>query len=106
MVGGVRPQKKLTQGQLTSGLQETNNRLHLLSSMIGQDMQRVNVLLFALLKELGKADEIECKKCETLNIRPILEEIEIEEICANCGERIVPLPESAFTGEMIDDSEE
>lgn len=106
MSGGVRPIKKMSQNQLTQALVELNGRFHGLSMAVSNDMQRLNILLFSLLKELGKADEVTCPSCETINMRPLLEGIEINPMCAECGTRIDPLPEEAFKGEMMDDSEE
>lgn len=106
MSNGVRPQKKLSQNQLTQALVELNGRLHGLSMGVSNDIQRLNVILFTLLKDLGKADEITCPSCKTINMRPILTGIEINQMCAECGVRIEQLPDEAFKGEMIDDSEE
>jgi len=99
----VRPQKKLSQNQLTNALVELNGRLERLSVAVGHDMQRTNILLFTLLKELGKAEEVKCDSCETINMRPLLEGIEVNPMCVECGARIDPLPEEAFKGEMMDD---
>ena len=106
MSNGIRPQKKLSQNQLTQALVDLNGRFHALSMAVTNDMQRLNILLFSLLKDLGKADEVTCPSCETVNMRPLLTGIEINPMCAECGTRIDPLPEEAFKGEMIDDSEE
>lgn len=73
---------------------------------VTNDLQRVNVLLFTLLKEMGKVDEVVCSSCETINMRPLLKGIEVNPMCAECGTRIDSLPEEAFKGEMIDDAEE
>jgi len=102
-MNGVRPQKKLSQNQLTNALVELNGRLERLSVAVGHDMQRTNILLFTLLKELGKAEEVKCDSCETINMRPLLEGIEVNPMCVECGARIDPLPEEAFKGEMMDD---
>lgn len=105
-MNGVRPQKKLSQNQLTNALIELNGRFERLSVAVGHDMQRTNILLFTLLKELGKAEEVKCEACGTINMRPLLEGIEVNPMCVECGERIDPLPEEAFKGDMLDDSEE
>ena len=106
MSNGFRPQKKLSQNQLTEALVELNGRFHALSMAVTNDMQRLNILLFSLLKDLGKADEITCPSCETINMRPLLTGIEVNPMCVECGGRIEELPDKAFKGEMIDDSEE
>ena len=106
MSNGIRPQKKLSQNQLTQALVELNGRFHALSMAVTNDLQRLNILLFSLLKDLGKCDEITCPSCETINMRPLLSGIEINPMCAECGTRIEQLPDKAFKGEMMDDSEE
>jgi PHP family Zn ribbon phosphoesterase len=106
MSNGVRPIKKMSQNQLTQALIELNGRFHSLSMAVTNDLQRVNVLLFTLLKEMGKVDEVVCSSCETINMRPLLKGIEVNPMCAECGTRIDALPEEAFKGEMIDDAEE
>ncbi len=100
MSNGVRPMKKMSQNQLTQALVEINSRLHGLSMAVSNDMQRLNILMFTLLKDLGKADEKICPSCETINMRPILEGIEVNPMCVECGARIDPLPESAFQGKL------
>lgn len=102
-MNGVRPQKKLSQNQLTNALVELNGRLERLSVAVGHDMQRTNILLFTLLKELGKAEEVKCDSCDVVNMRPLLEGIEVNPMCVECGARIDPLPQEAFSGDMMDD---
>tara|TARA_E500000305_G_C3990003_1_gene221430 strand:- start:280 stop:609 length:330 start_codon:yes stop_codon:yes gene_type:complete len=103
MSNGVRPQKKMSQNQLTQGLFEVNGKVERLSMAMSHDMQRTNILLFTLLKELGKVDEVKCESCGVVNLRPIMEGIEVNPMCVECGERIDPLPEEAFNGEMMDE---
>ena len=56
---------------------------------------------------MGKADEIVCKGCGTTNLRPLIEGIEIDPRCADCGLLLDGLPDEAFTNaDMMDDSEE
>ena len=106
MSNGVRPQKKLSQNQLTQALFELNGKVEQRSMAVGHDMQRTNILLLTLLKELGKAEEVKCESCGTINMRPLLAGIEVNPMCVECGARIDPLPEEAFKGDMMDDSEE
>ncbi len=105
MANGVRGIKKMSQNQLTQALVELNARVHMLSTAVSNDMQRVNVVMFSLLLELGLADKKECPACEVVNMRPMLAGIEIDPHCVECGHRIDPLPEEAFTGEMLDSEE-
>lgn len=104
---GFRNQKKMSQFQLTQGLAEMNQRLNMLVSAVANDMNRLNVLFFHLLKEQGKAEEITCKKCDMINMRPLIEGIEIDPRCAECGHLLDELPQEVFTdGEVMDSEEE
>ena len=106
MSNGVRPQKKMSQNQLTQALFELNGKVEQLSMAVVHDMQRTNILLFTLLKELGKAEEVKCESCGTINMRPLLQGFEVNPMCVECGARIDPWDERAFTGDLMDDSEE
>ena len=68
MSNGVRPQKKMSQNQLTQGLFEVNGKVERLSMAMSHDMQRTNILLFTLLKELGKVDEVKCESCGVVTV--------------------------------------
>lgn len=106
MSNGVRPQKKMSQNQLTHAYLEVNGKIDRLNFAVTHDMQRTNILLFTLLKELGKAEEVKCESCGTINMRPLLQGIEVNPMCVECGARIDPWDERAFTGDLMDDSEE
>ena len=74
---------------------------------LSADLRRLNVLFFSLLKEMGKAEEIVCKGCGTTNVRPLLDGIEIDPRCAECGLLIDGITEEAFKdADLMDDSEE
>lgn len=105
MTNGIRPQKKLSQNQLTQALVDLNGRFHALSMAVTNDLQRLNILLFSLLKDLQMCDEVTCPACETINMRPLLSGIEINPMCAECGERIEQLPQKAFTDDIMDGEE-
>ena len=106
MADGFRTPKKLSGKQLTDQVSLINARLDLLTNAIAADMQRLNVLVFSYFKEVGKAEEIVCKKCGVSNIRPLIEGIEIDPRCVNCGALIEELPQEAFEdGSFMDDDE-
>ena len=84
-----------------------NHQIELLSHGVAADLRRLNVLFFSYLKEMGKADEIVCGGCGTTNLRPLIQGIEIDPRCADCGLLLDGLPDEAFTNaDMMDDSEE
>ena len=107
MADGFRSPKKLSAKQLTSQVELINARLDLLTNAVAADVQRLNVLLFSYFKEIGKAEEIECPKCGVSNIRPIVEGIELDPRCVQCGyllEGSRDVPDEVFSdpGKFLD----
>ena len=48
-----------------------------------------------------------CGGCGTTNLRPLIQGIEIDPRCADCGLLLDGLPDEVFTNaDMMDDSEE
>ena len=104
---GFRPVKKMSQHQLTEIVQGLSHRIDLLHQGAAADLRRLNVLLFSLLKEMDKAEEIVCGGCGMTNIRPLLDGIEIDPRCADCGLLLDGISDEAFTdADLMDDSEE
>ena len=106
MADGFRTPKKLSGKQLTDQVSLLNARIDILTNAVAVDVQRLNVLLFSYLKEIGKAEEIVCKSCETSNIRPIIEGIEIDPRCIQCGMLVEDLPDEVFTDPAVMDESE
>ena len=107
MADGFRTPKKLSGKQLTDQVSVLNARIDILTNAVAVDVQRLNVLLFSYLKEIGKAEEIVCKSCQTSNIRPIIEGIEIDPRCIQCGMLVEDLPDEVFTDpDVMDESED
>ena len=104
MTDGFRTPKKLSSKQLTDQVTLLNARMDMLTNAASADIQRLNVLFFTFLKEVGKAEEIVCQKCEVANIRPLLEGIELDPRCVNCNSLIIPLPDEVFTDPAVMDS--
>ena len=104
---GFRSPKKLTRNQLEDAIVELNANLTRLSGNVANELHRLNIVVFSLLKELGMVDEKECPNCGMNNLRPILSNLPIDPHCAECGHRIDPLPDEVFTDpEYMMDSEE
>lgn len=107
MADGFRTPKKLSGKQLTDQVSLLNARIDILTNAVAADVQRLNVLFFSYLKEVGKAEEIVCKSCQTSNIRPIIEGIEIDPRCIQCGMLVEDLPDEVFTDpDVMDESED
>ena len=83
---GFRTARKPTKNQQfkvqVEQMQEQNANLWNHSA---REQERQNLLLFGLMKELGKCDEIQCQSCKMINLRPLLSGFEPSEICAHCA---------------------
>lgn len=89
MTKGFRQPKKQTHAQRADSIEAQVEQIAMtqqgLIRAVGSDIERLNVLVFSLLDELGKAEKIECVNCHNEIYRPILEKLPMEEICPVCG---------------------
>ena len=83
--GGRRMAKKMTNKQIAEEIARLSATQQGLIRAVSQDIDRLNVITFALLKELGKAEQTECDGCKQMIFRPMLKEIELENVCPSCG---------------------
>tara|TARA_A200000159_G_scaffold160830_1_gene181617 strand:+ start:508 stop:816 length:309 start_codon:yes stop_codon:yes gene_type:complete len=54
--------------------------------VIDNDLKKVNFLFFALLREMGKVEDVECVNCGNAVIRPLIEGLPKQTDCPLCGE--------------------
>ncbi len=73
--------KQVLQGQIEQ-MQEQNANLW---NAFGRELERMNLLLYGLMKDLGKCEEVQCQSCKMVNLRPLLEGFEPSDTCAHCG---------------------
>ena len=107
MANGIRPIKKMSAHQLTEGFLAMNQRLDMLTHAVASDVQRLNIIVFQFLKTMGFAEEIVCRHCKVINMRPKVDGIEIDDRCADCGKTLEPLPDEAFSNaEVMDEKAE
>ena len=89
MTKGFRQAKKPTHAQRADSIEAQVEQLAItqqgLIRAVGSDIERLNVLVFSLLDELGKAEKIECVNCHNEIYRPILEKLPMEDTCPVCG---------------------
>lgn len=106
MAKGIRPIKKMSAHQLTEGFMAMNQRLDMLTHAVAADVQRLNIIVFQFLKTMGFAEEIECRHCGVVNMRPKVDGIEVDDKCAECGKTLDPLSDEVFTdAEIMDENE-
>lgn len=89
MAKGFRQAKKQTHAQRADSIETQVEQIAMtqqgLIRAVGSDIERLNVIVFSLLDELGKAEKIQCVNCDNDIYRPLLEKLPIEDICPVCG---------------------
>ena len=56
--------------------------------LIDKEMQKQGFLLFALLREMGKVEDVVCVNCGNPVVRPMIEGLPQQDICPICGENL------------------
>ena len=79
---------KLTTKQLQTQVDEVKTVINALISGVGQDMARVNGLLYALLSHMDLLEETNCPHCGQVLFEPLLPALERQETCPACGESL------------------
>jgi predicted RNA-binding Zn-ribbon protein involved in translation (DUF1610 family) len=54
--------------------------------VVDNDLRKLNFLLFALLREMGKVEDVKCTNCGNDVIRPLIEGLPKQNDCPLCGE--------------------
>ena len=54
--------------------------------VVDNDLRKLNFLLFALLREMGKVEDVKCTNCGNAVIRPLIECLPKQNDCPLCGE--------------------
>ncbi len=57
-------------------------------SIVDNQLNKLNVLLFALLKEEGKSEDIDCSNCGATITRPILMGLPKQDECPTCKKNL------------------
>jgi hypothetical protein len=52
---------------------------------MGNDVMKLQMMLYNLLNDMGKMDKLICPSCKEEVIRPILPNIPLEDVCPSCG---------------------
>ena len=86
--------RKPTIREVDSEIKDMRQFLGQFTNAVSMDIHRINVILFSLLKEMGKVDEVICPSCKQEILLPIIEGIERETHCPSCE---MPLDEMQTT---------
>ena len=55
-------------------------------SIVDNQLSKLNIILFALLKDMGKSEDITCANCGEQITRPIINGLPKQSECPTCGE--------------------
>jgi hypothetical protein len=109
MAKGFRQPKKQTHAQRADSIETQVEQIAMtqqgLIRAVGSDIERLNVIVFSLLDELGKAEKIQCVNCEHEIYRPLLEKLPVEDICPVCGNPTDELVQEKLNVEFEEEEE-
>ena len=97
---------KLTTKQIQGEVDEIKGVLNQLIGAVGQDMARLNGLIYALLSEMELLEETNCPHCGQVLYEPQLKMLDKQEICPSCGKEIVEGQTKITDVEAWDNGEE
>jgi len=86
--------RKPTIREVDAAIKDMRQFLGQFTNAVSMDIHRINVILFSLLKEMDKVDEVICPSCKQEILLPIIEGIERETHCPSCE---MPLDEMQTT---------
>ncbi len=79
---------KLTTKQLQAELDTTTNEFRSFANAMVQEVMKHNVLIYALLEDMGKMEKITCVNCKDEVARPTLSGLEQNDDCPSCGKNL------------------
>ena len=86
--------RKPTIREVDNAIKDMRQFLGQFTNAVSMDIHRINVILFSLLKEMDKVDEVVCSSCKQEILLPNIEGIERETHCPSCE---MPLDEMQTT---------
>ena len=57
-------------------------------TVVDNQLSKLNIVLFALLKDMGKSEDITCANCDERVTRPIINGLPKQDECPTCGENL------------------
>ena len=75
-------------------------------SLVDKQLSDLNSILFALLKDMGKSEEVDCESCGKNTTRPVINGLSKTKECATCRESLSTYKQSAVedwdSGSVVD----
>ena len=75
---------KLTTKQLHGVIQENQTEFRSFAKALVEEVMKHNTLIYSLLGDLGKMENITCENCKEEVARPILKDLENNDECPVC----------------------
>tara|TARA_R100000388_G_scaffold27005_1_gene21071 strand:+ start:265 stop:576 length:312 start_codon:yes stop_codon:yes gene_type:complete len=78
--------------------------------IVDNQLSKLNILLFALLKEMGKSEDVVCANCGESITRPLIDGLPKQDDCPTCGENLFGKTQTTVedwdSGLIVDDESE
>ena len=78
--------------------------------IVDNQLSKLNILLFALLKDMGKSEDIVCANCGENITRPLINGLPKQDDCPTCGENLFARKQTTVedwdSGLIVDDESE
>ena len=74
--------------EFTSQIHKFMNQTVLALDLVDKRLGKLENILFALLSDLGKSEDVNCANCGKDVIRPVIEGLARESDCPNCTESL------------------
>ena len=57
--------------------------------VVDNELGKLNIVLFALLKDMGKSEDVNCQNCGDKVTRPVIHGLPKNDQCPACGENLI-----------------
>ena len=58
-------------------------------TLVDNQLGKLNIVLFALLKDMGKSEDVNCQNCGEKVLRPVIHGLPKNDQCPACGENLI-----------------
>lgn len=58
-------------------------------TLVDNQLSKLNIILFALLKDMGKSEELNCNNCGENITRPVIYGLSKNDDCPACGKNLI-----------------
>ena len=58
-------------------------------TLVDSQLSKLNIVLFALLKDMGKSEDVNCQNCGENVTRPVIHGLPKNDQCPACGENLI-----------------